>query len=157
MRAVFDERAVDRLSSSDLCAGLNALEESPWGGWREGKGIDPRTLSRRLREYDVIVGTHRLPGGERLKGYRAESFADAWARYCPESGPVTAGGQSQPCHRDNPHGDWDPGVTDDPSAEPIRDAENPHGNEDVTVSRTKGRISRDGHILSDEDIAENEA
>lgn len=82
VRRVFDEREVDRVSSVDLCADLNVLEDSPWGGWRDGKGLDPRTLARRLREYEVVRGTHRLPGGAQVKGYRREDFEESWQRYC---------------------------------------------------------------------------
>ncbi|MBY0398640.1 MAG: DUF3631 domain-containing protein, partial [Thermoleophilia bacterium] len=142
VRAVFEVREVDRISSADLCAALNAIEESPWGAWRDGKGIDPRTLARRLREYDVVPGTVRLSDGTTAKGYQRERFLDAWERYCPrEQVPNAAAAPpdaSRTSHRHNPHGDRDAAVTDGLNAGSIRHAQNPHGERDVTVCRTEG-------------------
>jgi hypothetical protein len=92
VRVVLDEAGTDRMGSSTLCAALNAVEESPWGGWNDGKGIGARDLARRMREYDVVPGTVRLPDGSQSKGYRREKFADARARYCPSEGPENAAG-----------------------------------------------------------------
>jgi hypothetical protein len=88
IRFVFDEAGTDRMTSSGLCDALNAREESGWGGWNHGNGINPRDLARRLKEYDVIPGTVRVGAGT-AKGYTRERFADAFARYLPP--PADAG------------------------------------------------------------------
>ena len=80
IRTVFEERGVDRLSSAELLASLNAIEESPWGDFK-GKPLDTRRLARLLRPYGIKPGTIRLADGQTPKGYVAEAFADAWSRY----------------------------------------------------------------------------
>jgi Protein of unknown function (DUF3631) len=86
VRQVFLDAGTDRMASAAMCAGLNAMEEAPWGGWGEGKGIDPRTLARRLRPYEVRPDSVRILDGT-VKGYLRAWFADAWASYCPVKDP----------------------------------------------------------------------
>ena len=138
------------MASAFMCAALNEMEESPWGGWRDGKGIDPITLAGRLRVYDVKPGNVRLPDGSTPKGYMREKFTDCWDRYCPSESPA------DPPHRHNPHGERDPGVADDLSANPTRHGENPHDDCDVALWRVDTRHNGAGRILSDEDVAQNE-
>src|SRR5262249_27286818 len=45
IKAAFDEQAVDRLSSVDVCAALNNMEGKPWGDWK-GKELTPNQLAR---------------------------------------------------------------------------------------------------------------
>lgn len=70
-----------RLASVDLCARLNALEESPWGGWNDGRGINQRDLAKRLKPYGVEPRTVKLADGTTAKGYRQEDLADPFGRY----------------------------------------------------------------------------
>jgi hypothetical protein len=86
LRAIFEERGVDRLPSIEICRALNGLEESPWGDLR-GKPLDPRGLARRLRAFPVRPHDIRF-GNDNLKGYDASDFADAWERYLP---PMSVG------------------------------------------------------------------
>jgi len=68
----------DRMSSTDLVGALNAIEESPWGGWP----LDSRGLARKLKPYGIRPAQIRI--GERtMKGYRMTEFVDAWGRYLP--------------------------------------------------------------------------
>jgi hypothetical protein len=85
LRTIFGDGS-ESLSTSQILSYLHDLEEAPWGDM-QGKPLDPRGLSRRLREYGVTPNQVRL-GEKNLKGYRAESFYDAWARYLPESYPA---------------------------------------------------------------------
>jgi len=78
---VFQERRTDRLSSENLVAALNEMEEAPWGDLR-GKPLDKRSLARRLRPYGIRPKQVRV-GDRTLKGYMQEDFHDAWARYIP--------------------------------------------------------------------------
>lgn len=64
-----------------LVEALNAIDEAPWGAFRDGRGIDARGLARLLRPYRVRPRDVRL-ADETGKGYRAADFADAWSRYC---------------------------------------------------------------------------
>ena len=74
-------------STTDILHYLIDIDESPWGDLR-GKPLDARGLSRRLAKYGIKPGAHR--DGERVfKGYDADHFADAFARYLVEN-TVTA-------------------------------------------------------------------
>jgi hypothetical protein len=88
-RGVFHGRGVDRLSANDLCAALASDEEAPWVSWR-GAAITPRGLAGLLRPYGIRSRTIRLADGSTPKGYPRELFADAWARYLPSTGALSA-------------------------------------------------------------------
>jgi Protein of unknown function (DUF3631) len=79
----------DELSSAQIVAALNDMEEAPWGGWHDGKGITARELAYKLRLYEITSGdVHVEEAGRRrtLKGYQRADFQDAWERYLPASG-----------------------------------------------------------------------
>lgn len=87
VRLLTDARGVWRegepnLFTRTLCERLNALDESLWGSWSEGKGIDPRALSKHFRRYGVRSRDVRV-GAENAKGYRRADLVDLWFRYCP--------------------------------------------------------------------------
>ena len=77
----------DRMSSASLCAALNGLEESGWGGWNDGKGVGQRDLARRLKRYGIEPGVIKLPDGSTARGYLSSAFSDAFARYLRVSSP----------------------------------------------------------------------
>jgi len=89
VRLLVDVRAVlagvERISSADLAGRLNALEESTWGAWHDGKGMTQRDLAARLKSYGITPSNVRLSDGSVPKGYQREQFADAFARYLRES------------------------------------------------------------------------
>jgi len=71
----------DRLATDHLLSELNALVESPWGGFKPS-GLDARGLARRLKPYEVKSTKIRI--SERtFRGYRREDFEEAWDRWCP--------------------------------------------------------------------------
>jgi hypothetical protein len=78
------------MTTSDLLAALNGLDDSPWGDIR-GRALDARSLSRRLRRYDIASRTIRR-GETVAKGYHVEDLHDAWTRYLPAhpQGTVTS-------------------------------------------------------------------
>jgi hypothetical protein len=81
IRQAFTELKVETVFTADLLKHLNAMDESPWGGFGE-KGMTGRDLSKRLKPYDIAPKQVRI--NERsLKGYEARWFDDAWSRYCP--------------------------------------------------------------------------
>jgi Protein of unknown function (DUF3631) len=89
-RVVRENVGGDKISCHDLAAALNALEESPWGGWSDGGGIKTRELGRKLGRYGIRAKTVRMDDGKFPKGYEWEQFDDAWSRYLPETGISTA-------------------------------------------------------------------
>jgi putative DNA primase/helicase len=86
-RAYFTQHPVDRVLSKDLLAFMNAQEEEPWTTFNHGDGLNPRQLADRLKPYGIKSRTMR-DGLERARGYFAEDFTDAFARYLPA--PPTA-------------------------------------------------------------------
>jgi hypothetical protein len=80
IRAVFDKRQLPRLSTKALLGELAAVEEAPWGNYY-GRGLDPRDLSSLLHHYDIKPTTVRMKGGGIAKGYKRDTFYDAWERY----------------------------------------------------------------------------
>lgn len=85
VRLLVDVRAVlngsERISSSGLLAKLNALDESGWGAWHDGKGMSNRDLAGRLKAYGIKPKGIRLSDGSTPNGFQREDFVDAFARY----------------------------------------------------------------------------
>ncbi|WP_327235754.1 DUF3631 domain-containing protein [Streptomyces sp. NBC_01317] len=78
---------IDRLPTSAILERLHSLDEAPWADMG-GRPLDPRGLSKMLREYmtgenSPIAARNIKSGGGVLKGYYAADMADAWQRYCP--------------------------------------------------------------------------
>lgn len=73
---VFDKRG-SRVSSTDLLAGLHALDEAPWG---DPPQLTPRRLAEMLRPFGIRRSTIRI-GDTTAKGYKSEDFGDSFARY----------------------------------------------------------------------------
>jgi hypothetical protein len=128
IRAVFDGR--DRVPSSEPLAGLNALEESPWGEWY-GKPLTSRGLAKLLDRYAIKPRNVRLADGTTPKGYRRDQFDDAWDRYLPQTPPEGGSIRHSATNRlwsgiePNPYPPQDPLVADSKSGA------NPHGKRDV--------------------------
>ena len=92
-RAVFNERAVDRISSADLTAAV--VERDGNWSWSTYQGPHddqaPRKLSqgelaRLLRPFQIRTRKLRINGGPSIWGYYREMFEKAWSRYCPQDG-----------------------------------------------------------------------
>jgi hypothetical protein len=71
--------------SAELCSRLNDIEDAPWGGWHDGKGIAQRDLARRLKGFGIESKQVRV-GDTTRKGYDVADFADTFTRYLPTSG-----------------------------------------------------------------------
>ncbi len=82
IRSIFEERAVDRLSSGTLSEALGEMEGRPWADLTNGRPITTHQLARRLRAFSISPHTIRI-GDQTPKGYYASDFGDAFARYLP--------------------------------------------------------------------------
>ena len=84
IKDIFDKEGAERLYSAELVEHLKALEESPWGNWRNG-GLTANGLAWYLKPFEIppkdVSKQMRINGGISKKGYDKEWFADAWARY----------------------------------------------------------------------------
>jgi hypothetical protein len=92
-RDVFRAASQDRLSTSTLLSDLGTVEESPWAGWSNGRGLDPRSLARMLRPFRVEPHNLRMQDGAVIKGYERRDFEEAWTAYLP---PLPAATPLQP-------------------------------------------------------------
>lgn len=81
----------DRMGTGSLLGLINGDEELPFGGWRDGHGLDSRLLAELLRPYGVKPQVIRLGEGT-PRGYLREQFSNAFARWlpAPPTGPQQA-------------------------------------------------------------------
>lgn len=83
IKDVFDSDSTrDSLFTHELVTALTADEESPWATWNRGKPISPRQIATRVKEFGAVAGSIRI-NGRTAKGYKRESFEDAFTRYIP--------------------------------------------------------------------------
>jgi hypothetical protein len=80
IRAIFEDRKVDRLSSASLVSALTEIETSPWVEWKNGKPLTARGLAKLLRPFEIDPNSVRL-GDKTPKGYLRSDFEDAFQRY----------------------------------------------------------------------------
>jgi putative DNA primase/helicase len=88
LRTLFAETGATRLSSAEVVNRLGQMEDRPWPEWRNGKPITAPQLARVLRPFGIVPLNFRR-GEEVVKGYLADRFTEAWARYLPEVGGAT--------------------------------------------------------------------
>jgi hypothetical protein len=82
VREVFTRTSETQLTSSRLLTELSAIEESPWAGWSDGRGMDARGLARHLRPFGIEPHNLRTDG-QVLKGYDRADFEGPWENYLP--------------------------------------------------------------------------
>lgn len=78
----------DSLLTTTITAALNSDEELPFGAYRNGAGLDGRSLANLMKAFEIRSRSVRV-GAATGKGYRREQFADAWERYCPAGSAST--------------------------------------------------------------------
>ena len=72
------------MSSTDICAGLAAVEEHPWPEFLNGQPITMRQLARMLEPFGIKPKQMKL-GKINTRGYEQEDFLDSFSRYLPDS------------------------------------------------------------------------
>jgi hypothetical protein len=88
VREIFADKNETKLPTETLLNELIARDDGPWASWWAGdiQHGNPRgpssKLAKLLRAFGITSATIR-DGNETKKGYKAESFADAWERYLP--------------------------------------------------------------------------
>ena len=145
IRAALEGREV--ITTAELLEAINADDELPFGAWRDGKGLDARTLARLLKPYGSRPRTVRI-GQETAKGYRAQDLADIFARYLspPEASPASQPSRADQPPPEKPHGDGDvTGVTD--VTLPAGTANGgPPGDADAELARVTSKFLDGGEI-----------
>jgi hypothetical protein len=121
IKAVFDSRDPEAITTKTLINELAADEEQPWATYDKGKPITPKQLGSLLRPFVIISeNVQKSETGEaQAKGYRRSRFAEAFERYLTvNSGEKPSVGQddtSQPSSRPDADG---MGITRDFSIRP---------------------------------------
>jgi hypothetical protein len=92
---IFASATADRLGSADLAAKLAGLEDAPWGEWRQGQPVTPRSIKKLLAPYRIAPRRDRFGAF-----YHRSDFADALERYAP-SGDLE--NPSHPSHLSHRH------------------------------------------------------
>lgn len=82
---IFCSKGIDKISSAELVKELVRDDESVWTTFSRGKEITPRGVAGQLEKYGIQPRTVRLNKHSTPKGYYAEDFKDAFARYLPPS------------------------------------------------------------------------
>jgi len=82
IEAIFVTFGEDRIQSQNLLEKLKAIEERPWGDYRNGKPITPRQMADLLRPFGIRSQDIRFVDGTK-KGYAKSDFNDAFMRYLP--------------------------------------------------------------------------
>ncbi len=86
IKALFEERRVDRLPSGTICEALAAMEDRPWPEWgRNNKPITTNALSRLLKPFGIFPGTIRMGPTDTAKGYMLAQFEEAFTSYLPDT------------------------------------------------------------------------
>jgi hypothetical protein len=81
IRAIFDEKGADRLSSEQICDALISMEGRPWAEYgKGGKPISKNQLAYRLAKFGVRPENVRI-GDHVPKGYYRRQFDEVWGRY----------------------------------------------------------------------------
>lgn len=80
IKEIFEEKKIDRISTTDLIKALCADEEWIWATYNRGFPIKPRQLANRLKGFDVHSKSIRIDYAV-SKGYGKEQFTEAFNRY----------------------------------------------------------------------------
>ena len=85
IQTIFENKQVVKISLVELINALCEDAEAPWATYNRGKQLAPRQLSTRLKDYGITSKTIRTNSYETAKGFDADQFNDAFARYLTPS------------------------------------------------------------------------
>jgi putative DNA primase/helicase len=92
IRTIFEEegaRESKAVTTACLIEKLCQLEEAPWATFHRGEPINPRSLGRMLKPFGICsaslkISRDAVSGRDTVaRGYKRETFIDAWRRYLP--------------------------------------------------------------------------
>lgn len=89
IKDIFEEKQIDRISTTDLIKALCADEEWTWATYNRGLPIKPRQLANRLKAYGIHSKNIRIGYGT-PKGFALDQFAEAFSRYTGTGGNLSA-------------------------------------------------------------------
>jgi sulfur transfer protein SufE len=86
IQEIFDEKKTVKICTADLISALILDDDKAWATYNRGKPLTPRQLAKQLSAYGIQPKTVRMKYGT-PKGYDADQFADAFARYLKPASP----------------------------------------------------------------------
>lgn len=86
IQEILEHEQTFKISTVDLITALIQDEEKGWATYNRGKPLTPRQLAKQLSAYGIQPKTVRMKYGT-PKGYDADQFADAFARYLKPASP----------------------------------------------------------------------
>jgi putative DNA primase/helicase len=87
IRTLFVESQQQPLSSKEIVDRLCELDDRPWADMAWGRGLTKHKLASFLKPFGIRPQQVKINGFNQ-RSYRAEQFADAWARYVEPLPPV---------------------------------------------------------------------
>ncbi|MDA2928290.1 DUF3631 domain-containing protein, partial [Acidobacteria bacterium AH-259-G07] len=84
IRALFDSKRSEVLSSEELVEALYEMEDRPWPDWKNGFGISKAQVARLLAPFGIKPKQLWIDE-KNQRGYRLEWFEDAFRRYLPRN------------------------------------------------------------------------
>jgi hypothetical protein len=123
IKALFEAKGIDRLSSEEIVNHLATLEGRPWAEWRAGKPMTKNALASMLSQFQIFPGTIRFANGETAKGYYRSAFDDAFVRYLPPETVTTSQPYSDGHFSQNSKRHSSLVVTDEESQKPNKDGD----------------------------------
>lgn len=80
IQAIFEQKRTFKISTVELIEALVDDQEKAWATYNRGRPMSPRQLAKQLAAYGIQPKTVRMAHGT-PKGYDANQFTDAFARY----------------------------------------------------------------------------
>ena len=91
IHAVYLDEDINFITSADLVARLNQMDERPWlTCGKRGEPLTAHRLARMLKDFEVFPAPN---AAGQTRGYHWDSFEDAWSRH-PSPLPLPRGPQS---------------------------------------------------------------
>jgi uncharacterized protein DUF3631 len=139
IKAAFEMKGADWLTSEDLTDFLVKMEDRPWVEFKGGRPLTKAGLGRLLNPFGISSINIRV-GGHVFKGYRLSAFEDDFARYTPSqiATPLQA-------HSRNDFSDFENATPESPVA--LSKPRKPNGHSDcsgVAFSQPPARMNGHG-------------
>jgi hypothetical protein len=80
IQSIFEMEKDDKISSNDLIAKLNALDDSPWITYNRGKEMSQTQLAQKLKSYHIKTKNLRINGSTK-KCYLISDFKEVFEHY----------------------------------------------------------------------------
>jgi Protein of unknown function (DUF3631) len=149
IKAAFETKGTDKLSSESLTDFLVKLEDRPWVEWKGGRPLTKAALGRLLSPFGISSTPIRF-GLDVAKGYHLSAFEDVFARYTPSQKVTTT-----QTHSHNGFCDFEKVTVDEGVTFPKPQKSNGHSDcNAVTFSQPPGWMNGSGEPFEEIDLTD---